>query len=116
MTISTTLTARFTAPGEEPAAALARWCANRPEWLPDQYREVERSFNSVTWEWRHRSISLKLTLVGRLRGGQTAHRITAVFHDDGAGGSRITVNGSCDARTYRTITAAAQETVEGGVV
>lgn len=115
-TISTTVTARFSAPGEAPAAALARWRANRPAWLPDRYRETDRSPNSITWEARHTPFSMKLKLAGRFGAGQTSHRITARFHDDGAGGSRITVSGSCDAHTYRAITAAAQETVEGGVV
>lgn len=69
--------------------------------------------NSVTWEWQHTPLAMKL--VGRFRAAHSARRITALFHDDGAGGSQIIVNGSCDAHTYQAITAAAQETVEHGV-
>jgi hypothetical protein len=116
MTISTTLTARFAAPSEAPDAALAHWQANRPGWLPDRYQEIDRSYNSVTWEWRHTPLSMRFVPFAKMFGGQTAYRITALFGDDGAGGSRITVNGSCDDTTHRAIAAAADEVVEGGVV
>jgi hypothetical protein len=114
--LTSTLTARFSAPGERPEAALERWRANPPEWLPDRYREIDRSYNSVTWEWRHTPLSMKLTLIGKWVGGQTVYRLTALFADDGHGGSAITVNGACDDRTHEAIRAAAEQVVEGGVV
>jgi hypothetical protein len=116
MTISTTLTARFTAPSEPPEAALARWRAHRPEWLPDHYHEIDESYNSVTWEWRHTPLSMRLVPFAKMFGGQTAYRITALFEGDGRLGTRITVNGSCDDQTHAAIAAAAEEVIEGGVV
>jgi hypothetical protein len=109
------LTARFAAPGEPPMQALARWRSSRPEWLPAAYREIEDSYKSVTWEWRHTGALMKL-VGGGLFGGQEVYRITALFDDDGAGGSRITVNGQADEDTRAAIRAAAESYVEGGIV
>jgi hypothetical protein len=114
--ISSTLTARFSAPGEPPAASLARWRESPPAWLPECYKEIDRSYNSVTWEWRHTPLSMKLTVIGKWFGGETSYRLTALFLDDGAGGSKITVNGGCDDDTHAAIRAAAEQVVEGGVV
>jgi hypothetical protein len=108
------LTARFSAP-EPPAQALARWRSARPDWLPSQYREVEDSYESVTWEWRHTGGLMKL-VGGGFFGGQEVYRLTALFTDDGAGGSRITVNGRADESTREAIRAAAESYVDGGIV
>jgi hypothetical protein len=114
--ISSALTARFSAAGEPPAAALAKWRANRPGWLPDRYEEIEDSFESVTWQWRHEQLAMKLIPFSGFFGGATSYRITALFQDDGAGGSRITVNGEADSDTRAAIGAAAESVAEGGIV
>jgi hypothetical protein len=116
MTISTSLTARFSAPTESPEAALARWRAHRPSWLPERYQEIDGAYNSVTWEWRHTPLSMRFVPFAKMFGGQTAYRLTAVFRPDDGIGCRITVNGSCDESTHRAIAAAAEQVVEGGVV
>jgi hypothetical protein len=116
MTISSSLTATFSAPGEAPAAALASWRSDRPAWLPDHYQQIDESYDSLTWEWRRTPMSMKLVPFAKFFGGQTAYRLTAVFQDDGAHGSRITVDGSCDDGTHKAIAAAAEKVVEGGVV
>jgi len=115
--ISSTLSASFSAPGEPPAAALARWRKTPPDWLPAHYKEVDDSYNSVTWEWRHVQATMKLvTFGGLLPGAATAYRITAMFDDDGARGSRITVNGAADVKTRAAIAAAADQVFSGGLV
>src|SRR5436305_13222145 len=95
--ISNTITAKFSAPGEAPPQALARWRSDRPDWLPDEYKEIEDSYKSVTWEWRHTGLAMKL-VGGGFFGGSEVYRITALFNDDGARGPAITVNGQVDDR------------------
>jgi hypothetical protein len=116
VSISAQLTATFTAPNERPATALANWRSNRPEWLPDQYKEIDDSYNSVTWEWRHTPLSMKFVPGAKFFGGQTVYRLTALFDDDGRFGSKITVNGSCDPDTHQAIVAAADNVFDGGIV
>jgi hypothetical protein len=115
MTLSNTITAKFSAPGEAPMQALARWRSTRPDWLPDHYKEIEDSYKSVTWEWRHTPMSMKL-VGGGLFGGRSVYRITASFSDDGAGGSAITVNGQADDHTYKAIVEASDSYAAGGIV
>ena len=114
MALSSGITAHFSAPGDPPSSALARWRATPPDWLPSRYGEVEDSYKSVTWEWRHTGLAMKL-VGGAMFGGRTVYRITALFDDDGAGGSRITVNGQADEETRAAIAAAA-DTVFGGEI
>jgi hypothetical protein len=114
--ISSTLTASFSAPGEPPATALARWRKTPPDWLPGRYKEIQDSYNSVTWEWRHVLMSMKLVSLGGLLGGATVYRITAIFEDDGARGTLITVNGAADVKTRAAITKAADHVFAGGLV
>ena len=113
--ISSGLTAHFSAPGEPPARALAQWRSERPSWLPSKYDEVEDSYKSVTWEFRHTPLSMKL-VGGGFFGGRTVYRLTAMFDDDGRGGSKITVNGAADDETREAIRAAAEDFFEGGIV
>ena len=112
--ITSTLTARFSATGESPASARERWRATTPDWLPRRYGEIDDSYNSVTWQWKHTQLVMKL-VAGGLFGGTTAYRLTALFEDDAAGGSRITVNGQADADTRAAIQAAADSYFEGGL-
>jgi hypothetical protein len=114
LSISAQLTARFSA-RESPASALAKWRATHPDWLPDHYEQIDESYNSITWEWRHTPMSMKFVPFGAALGGRTVYRLTALFQADGAGGSRITVNGSCDQDTHRAIHAATTDLQEGGV-
>jgi hypothetical protein len=113
---SSALTARFSVAGEPPATALAKWRTTRPAWLPGRYEEIEDSFDSVTWQWRHKQAAMKLIPFSGFFGGATVYRITALFQDDGAGGSRITVNGEADPDTRAAIGAAAESVFEGGIV
>ena len=113
---SSALTARFSAPGQPPAVALAAWRTTRPDWLPDRYEELEDSFNSVTWQWRHKQLAMKIIPFSGFFGGATSYRITALFQDDGAGGSKVTVNGEADPDTRAAISAAAESAFEGGIV
>ncbi len=113
--ISSGLTARFSAPNESPASALARWRSTRPAWLPDRYKEIEDSCKSVTWEWRHTGLMMKMVAGGPF-GGRTVYRLTALFDDDGAGGTVVTVNGQADEKTRAAINAAADTVFEGEIV
>jgi hypothetical protein len=113
--ITSTLSANFSAPGEPPASALRRWRETPPDWLPSRYREIDDSYNSVTWEWRHTQLAMKLVL-GGLFGGATSYRLTSLFEDDGSGGSLVTLNGQADADTRAAIRAAADSYFEGGLV
>ena len=85
MAISAQLTARLTV-REPPAAALAGWRRQRPEWLADHYQQIDESYNSITWEWRHTPLSMKLVPFAGAMGATTVYRLTALFQDDGAGG------------------------------
>jgi hypothetical protein len=114
LSISAQLTAHFSA-REPPALALATWRAQRPEWLPDHYKQIDESYNSITWEWRHTPLSMKLVPFGGAMGGKTVYRLTALFQDDGAGGSKVTINGSCDQATHKAIHAATADVQEGGL-
>ena len=114
--LSSSLTAQFSARGEPPGSALARWRATPPAWLPAHYGEIEDSYNSVTWEWRHKQLSMKLLPFSGVFGGATCYRITALFEDDGAGGSRVTVNGQADQKTQAAIGEAAESFLVGGTV
>jgi hypothetical protein len=114
VSISAQLTAHLSA-REPPAVALATWRAQRPEWLPDHYQQVDESYNSITWEWRHTPLSMKIVPFGGAMGGKTVYRLTALFQDDGAGGSKVTINGSCDQETHRAIHAVTADVQEGGV-
>lgn len=113
--LTTDLTAQFSVPGQQPNATLAKWRAKQPDWLDSSYKEINDSYNSVTWEMRHTQFLMKL-VGGKFVGGSTVYRITALFDDDGFGGSRITVNGSADKRTRAAIKEAADSFVEGGLV
>jgi hypothetical protein len=113
--ISTNFTAQFK-DGAPPQQALAQWRADRPAWLPARYREIEDSYTSVTWQWRHVGAVMKLVSFGGLLGGQTVYRITAVFSPDQVGGSLVTVNGTADPETRHAIDVAAQGFEEGGLV
>jgi len=115
-TFSNMITATFSSPSEQPAAALAHWRATPPAWLPSQYREIDDSYNSVTWEWRHTQWGMKLVSLNGLLGGATSYRITALFESDGGFGSRITVNGAPDDKTQAAIEAAAQSFLVGGAI
>jgi hypothetical protein len=114
VTISAELTAHLTE-REPPAAALATWRAQRPGWLSNHYQQIDESYNSITWEWRHTPLSMKLVPFGGAMGGRTVYRLTALFQDDGTGGSKITINGSCDQATHKAIHAAITDVQEGGV-
>jgi hypothetical protein len=114
--LSSMLTAQFSDPREQPAAALAHWRATPPEWLPARYGEIEDSYNSVTWEWRHVQLMMRIIPFAGWFGGATCYRITALFESDGAFGSRITVNGTVDERTQDSIEAAAEHFQLGGTV
>ena len=105
--ITSTLTAVFHEPALAPSIALGRWRNSPPQWLPRKYQEVDDSYNSVTWEWRH---------TGFLSPGATVYRVTALFDDDGSGGSRITVNGQADQKTRQAMAAAAVQVFDGGLV
>jgi hypothetical protein len=113
--ISSNFTAQFK-DGAPPQQALAQWRANRPAWLPSRYREIEDSYNSVTWEWRHIGALMKLVTFGGILGGQTVYRITVLFTPDQFGGSQVTVNGTADLDTRHAIEAAAKGFEEGGLV
>lgn len=115
MAISTNFTAQFK-DGAPPDRALAQWRANRPEWLPAKYQEIADSFNSVTWQWSHLGLMMKLVTFGGLLGGQSVYRITALFTPDAYGGSQVTVNGTADPETRRAIEQAAQGFEAGGLV
>jgi hypothetical protein len=112
--ISAQLTAHFS-DLEPPAAVLQRWRDTRPTWLPDHYRQIDEAYNSITWERRHTPASMRLVSLGGMLGGKTVYRLTALFQDDGSGGTKITVNGSCDAHTHRAIHDAAADVQEGGL-
>jgi hypothetical protein len=114
-TINSELTAQFSAPGQQPTVALSKWRANRPDWLGPHFTEISDSFNSVTWEQRHTQLLMKI-VGGGFFGGRTVDRLTALFEDNGAGGSLITVNGSADPKTRQAIKVAAETYVEGGIV
>jgi hypothetical protein len=114
--ISSSLTARFSARTEPPASALARWRKTPPDWLPSRYVEVDDSYNSVTWEWRQQQAMMRLVTLNGLLGGVTCYRLTALFEDDGSGGSRITLDGQADRATRAAIVAAADSVFEGGLV
>jgi hypothetical protein len=109
------LTAQFSVAGQKPNTALARWRASRPEWLGSHFKEISDSYNSVTWEQRHTQLLMKL-VGGSFFGGQTVDRLTALFEDNGHGGSTITVNGSADPKTRAAIRSAAEKYYEGGIV
>jgi hypothetical protein len=113
VSISAQLTAHLSV-SEPPAAGLASWKAQNPPWLPDHYHMVDESYDSLTWEWRHTPLMMKFVPFGAAAGGQTVYRLTALFQDDGAGGSKVTLNGSCDADTHRAIHAATADVQEGG--
>jgi hypothetical protein len=114
-TLNSELTARFSAPGQQPSVALSRWRATPPDWLGKHFEEISDSFNSVTWEQRHTQLLMKI-VGGGFFGGQTVDRLTAIFEDNGLGGSNITVNGSADVKTRQAIKAAAEQFVNGGIV
>ena len=114
--ISSILTAHFHEPHEQPAAALAHWRTTRPDWLPEHYREIEDSYNSVTWEWRHIQPAMRVIPFAGFFGAATCYRMTALFESDGAFGSSITVNGQCDEKTQKAIETAAEAFQVGGVV
>jgi hypothetical protein len=113
--LSATLTARFELPQEAPPQALARWRAERPSWLAAHYVEVDESYKTITWEWSHTPFSMKLVGGGAF-GGHEVFRLTAVFDDDGDGGTHVTVNGTAEEQTREAIRAAADSFVVGGVV
>ena len=115
-TLSNMITAQFSSSNEQPDAALAHWRATPPEWLPKQYREVEDSYNSVTWEWRHTQWIMKLVTLNGLLGGATCNRITVLFQSDGGFGSKITVDGNPDDKTQAAIEAAAKSYQVGGTI
>ena len=114
--LSSILTAQFNEPRDQPATALARWRANRPSWLPSHYREIEDSYNSVTWEWRHIQWLMRVIPFAGFFGAATCYRITALFESDGGFGSHITVNGQADEKTLEAIRAAAEHFALGGTV
>jgi hypothetical protein len=114
LAISAQLTAHVSV-GEPPLEALAAWRRQPPEWLSDHYQQVDESYDSITWEWRHTPLSMKLVPFAGAMGGRTVYRLTALFQDDGAGGSRVTINGSCDPDTHRAIHAATPDIQEGGL-
>lgn len=114
--LSSNLTAHFTEPHEQPDAAMAHWRTNRPAWLPDHYREIDNSYNSVTWEWRHIQWFMRFIPFAGFFGGATCYRITALFESDGAFGSSITVNGQADLKTQEAISSAAQQYEPGGAI
>ena len=113
-TYSNAFTAHFSAPHDPPAAVLAQWRATRPTWLPSRYSEIDDSYNSVTWQYSHTQLLMKLVTFGGLLGGSTVYRITALFEEDGASGSAITVNGQADKYTLGAIKEAAEVYVPGG--
>jgi hypothetical protein len=115
MAISTSFTAEFKT-GDPPDRALAQWRATHPDWLPERYKEISDSYNSVTWEWRHTSLMMRLVTFGGLLGGASVYRITALFVADELGGSRVTVNGTADPGTRQGIQRAALGFQEGGIV
>jgi hypothetical protein len=115
-TLSNMITAQFSSPSEQPAAALAHWRATPPAWLPGDYREIDDSYNSVTWEWRHTQWIMKLVTLNGLLGGTTCYRITALFESDGGFGSRITVDGNPDDKTQAAIESAATSYQVGGTI
>jgi hypothetical protein len=96
------------------ACCIGAWRTSRPAWLPSHYREVEVSYNSVTWEWQHKQLAMKLLPFRGLFGGNTCYRITAFFESDGAFGSHVTVNGQADEKTQAAIAAAAESFQPGG--
>jgi hypothetical protein len=110
------MTATFTAPSERPEVALASWRANRPAWLPDHYKEINDSYESVTWEWRHKEGMMKVIPGAKFFAGEACYRITALFKSDGHFGSVITVNGDADRHTREALSQAAEKYVEGGIL
>src|SRR3954469_16922568 len=116
MTISSGFTAKFGGNYGDPAGStLASWRATPPPGLPSKYEEIEDSYKSVTWEWRHTPLSMKL-VGGGFFGGRSVYRITALFEDDGRGHVTITVNGTADDETQKGIEAAAEQYFAGGIV
>src|SRR3954454_16058645 len=116
MTISTGFTAKFSGNyGDTAQGTLASWRASPPPWLPSKFQEIEESYKSVTWEWRHTPLSMKL-VGGGFFGGGRGYRITALFEDDGRGHVTITVNGEADEETQKAIQASAEQYFPGGIV
>lgn len=114
MALSTIFTAYFDIP-EPPDKGLAKWRAGHPDWLPARYKEIEDSYNSVTWEWRHLQGIMALVTFGGLLGGATVYRVTALFEPNAYGGSHVTVNGTADVDTRQAIARAAKEFDVGGL-
>jgi hypothetical protein len=106
---SNSLSARLRAPGENPARALARWRRSPPPWLSASYVEIDATEHSVAWEHRHTRLLMKLVSFEGLLVGVTPYRLTALFAQDGEGGSQITVEGDADELVRAGIEAAAEE-------
>jgi len=116
LAISTSFSAQFKS-ADPPDRALAQWRATRPDWLPPKSKEIQDSYNSVTWEWRHTSLMMRLvTFNGLLALGASVYRVTALFAADELGGSKITVNGMADVKTREAIQHAALGFEAGGLV
>lgn len=114
--LSSNLTAHFSEPREQPNAAMAHWRTTRPAWLPAHYKEIDTSYNSVTWEWRHVGWPMRIIPFAGFLSGATCYRITALFESDGGFGSSITVNGQADLKTQDAISSAAQQYEPGGAI
>jgi hypothetical protein len=115
-TLSDQFMAHFRLTNLQPAAALAQWTETHPGWLPEDYKVIDGSYNSVTWQWLTKQFVMKLLPFSSLFGGQTAYRITAQFESDGGLGTVVTVNGQADDKTRAAIQASAENYLVGGAV
>jgi hypothetical protein len=115
-TYSNQFTAEFRVPNQQPDAALRQWTEAHPAWLPEHYKVIDGSYNTVTWQWRHTQPIMRIIPFAAFFGGQTVYRITARFATDGGLGSVVTVNGQGEDKILPGIQAAADSYLAGGTI